>query len=70
MQTVSDDVVCDIATRQVAEAKLAFEALPPRQVKGAVEPVAVFRPRGQRRTRAPAGRWSVGLTSASCSPRG
>ena len=53
MQTVSDDVVCDIATRQVAEAKLAFEALPPRQVKGAVEPVAVFRPRGQRRTRAP-----------------
>ena len=53
MQTVSDDVVCDIATRQVAEAKLAFEALPPRRVKGAVEPIVVFRPRGQRRTRAP-----------------
>ena len=52
MQT-ADDVVCDIATRQAAEAKLAFEALPPRRVKGWVEPVAVFRPRGQRRTRAP-----------------
>jgi class 3 adenylate cyclase/tetratricopeptide (TPR) repeat protein len=52
MQTAPDDVVCDGATRQVAEAKLAFEALPPRRVKGVAEPVAVFRPGGERRARA------------------
>jgi class 3 adenylate cyclase/tetratricopeptide (TPR) repeat protein len=52
MQTAPDDVVCDDATRQVAEAKLTFEALPPRRVKGVAEPVAVFRPQGERRARA------------------
>ena len=46
MQTAPDDVVCDGATRQAAQAKLAFEALPPRPVKGVAEPVAAFRPAG------------------------
>jgi class 3 adenylate cyclase/tetratricopeptide (TPR) repeat protein len=59
MQTALDDLVCDRATYQVAEAKLAFERLPPRQVKGVAEPVAVFRPRGLRPARAP-GRSLVG----------
>jgi class 3 adenylate cyclase/tetratricopeptide (TPR) repeat protein len=53
MQTALDDVVCDTATRQAAEAKLAFEALPPRRVKGVAEPIAVFRPGGVSPTRAP-----------------
>jgi predicted ATPase len=52
MQTAPDEVVCDYATRQVAEAKLTFEALPPRRVKGVALPVAVFRPGGERRARA------------------
>jgi class 3 adenylate cyclase len=59
MQTALDDLVCDRATYQVAEAKLAFERLPPRRVKGVAEPVAVFRPRGLRPTRA-SGRSLVG----------
>jgi class 3 adenylate cyclase len=52
MQTALDDIICDTATRQVAEAKLTFEALPARRVKGRAEPVAVFRPGGERRARA------------------
>jgi class 3 adenylate cyclase/tetratricopeptide (TPR) repeat protein len=52
MQTAPDDIVCDAATRQAAEAKLAFEALPPRRVRGVTEPIAVFRPGGHRRARA------------------
>ena len=52
MQAANDELVCDAATRQATEAKLAFEALPPRRLKGWPEPVAVFRPRGQGRTRA------------------
>jgi class 3 adenylate cyclase/tetratricopeptide (TPR) repeat protein len=59
MSTALDDVVCDRATHQGAEAKLAFERLPPRRVKGVADPVAVFRPRGLRPTRAP-GRSLVG----------
>jgi len=57
MQTASDDVVCDAATQQAAEAKLAFEALPPRQMKGLAEPVPAFRPSGHGR--ASARSWSV-----------
>jgi class 3 adenylate cyclase/tetratricopeptide (TPR) repeat protein len=53
MQTAADDVVCDRATQQEAQAKLAFEELPPRRVKGWAEPVAVFRPGGLSRARAP-----------------
>jgi class 3 adenylate cyclase/tetratricopeptide (TPR) repeat protein len=61
MQTALDDVVCDGATRQEAEAKLAFEGLPPRRVKGWAEPIAVFRPGGLSRARTPS-RSLVGRT--------
>ena len=53
MQAADDELVCDAATRQATQAKLAFEALPPRRLKGWAEPVAVFRPRGQSLARAP-----------------
>jgi class 3 adenylate cyclase len=59
MQTALDDVVCDAATRQIAGAKLAFQELPARRVKGVAEPVAVFRPGGHSQARA-AGRSLVG----------
>jgi class 3 adenylate cyclase/tetratricopeptide (TPR) repeat protein len=52
MQSADDELVCDAATQQATKAKFAFEALPPRSLKGWAEPVAVFSPRGQRRTRA------------------
>ena len=55
MQAADDELVCDAATRQATQAKLAFEALPPRRLKGWKEPVAVFRPRGQRLARPPIG---------------
>ena len=51
MQAADDELVCDAATRQATEAKFALEALPPRRLKGWSEPVAVFRPHGQRLTR-------------------
>ena len=53
MQAADDELVCDAATRQATQAKLAFEALPPRRLKGWPQPVAVFRPRGQRLARPP-----------------
>jgi hypothetical protein len=61
MQTAVDDVVCDAATQQVAEGKLAFEGLPARRVKGVAEPIAVFRPGALSRARAPS-RSLVGRT--------
>lgn len=57
MHTAVDDVVCDAATQQAAEAKLVFEALPPRPMKGWAEPVPVFRPRGPSLARPRS--WSV-----------
>ncbi|HKQ02404.1 MAG TPA: AAA family ATPase, partial [Actinomycetes bacterium] len=60
MQTALDDVICDRATHQAAGAKLAFERLAPRRVKGVAEPVAVFRPRGLRSSREAPGRSLVG----------
>jgi class 3 adenylate cyclase/tetratricopeptide (TPR) repeat protein len=53
MQAANDELVCDAATRQATQAKFAFEALSPRRLKGWAEPVAVFRPCGQRLIRAP-----------------
>jgi class 3 adenylate cyclase/tetratricopeptide (TPR) repeat protein len=53
MQGANDELVCDAATRHATQAKFAFEALSPRRLKGWAEPVAVFRPSGQRLTRAP-----------------
>ena len=55
MQAADDELVCDAATRQATEAKLAFEALPPRRLKGWAQPVSVFRPRGQSLARPPSG---------------
>jgi class 3 adenylate cyclase/tetratricopeptide (TPR) repeat protein len=52
MQAANDEFVCDAATRQAAQARFAFEALPPRRLKGWAEPVVFFRPRGQSLTRA------------------
>jgi class 3 adenylate cyclase/tetratricopeptide (TPR) repeat protein len=54
MQLARDDVLCDAPTRQAAEARIGFEALPAVKVKGRVEPIEVSRPRGgalaERRT--------------------
>jgi class 3 adenylate cyclase/tetratricopeptide (TPR) repeat protein len=44
MQAAPDDILCDAATAQAAQGRLAFEALPAITVKGKVEPVAVYRP--------------------------
>lgn len=55
MQAADDELVCDAATRQATEAKLAFEALPPRRLKGWAQPVSVFRPRGQTLATPPSG---------------
>jgi class 3 adenylate cyclase/tetratricopeptide (TPR) repeat protein len=52
MQAADDELVCDAATRQATKAKLAFEALPPRRLKGWAQPVTVFRPAGQNLARA------------------
>jgi len=40
-------ILCDAATYRAARTRLTFETLPPMTVKGKVEPVAVYRPRGQ-----------------------
>jgi tetratricopeptide (TPR) repeat protein len=53
MQAANDELVCDAATQQATQANFAFEAPSPRRLKGWAEPVAIFRPRGQRLTRAP-----------------
>lgn len=37
-------ILCDEATYQAAQARVAFEPLPPVSVKGKAEPVALFRP--------------------------
>jgi hypothetical protein len=52
MQSATDEVVCDAATRQATAARLVFEVLPPRPLKGWPEPVAAFRPRGRSLARA------------------
>lgn len=44
MQAASEDILCDAATAQAAQGRLAFEALPAITVKGKAEPVAVYRP--------------------------
>jgi class 3 adenylate cyclase len=52
MQAADDELLCDAATRQATQAKLAFEAMAPRWLKGWPEPVVVFRPHGQSLARA------------------
>jgi len=46
MQAAPEDILCNTATYQEAQARLTFEVLSPISVKGKLEPVAVHRPRG------------------------
>ncbi len=50
MQAAPDDILCDEATYQAAQTNLRFDTLLPISVKGKAEPVAVYRPQGQRQT--------------------
>src|SRR5262249_47385477 len=47
MQAAPEDILCDAAAYAAAQARLAFDALPPIKVKGKAEPIAIFRPRHQ-----------------------
>ena len=47
MHATSEDIWCDAATYQAAQARFQFEPLPPIAVKGRAESVSVYRPRGQ-----------------------
>jgi class 3 adenylate cyclase len=51
-------ILCDEAVHQAAGDRLMFEALPPIRVKGKDEPIAVYRPTGEKRH---AARRRVGL---------
>jgi class 3 adenylate cyclase len=53
MQAANNELICDAATQQATQAKFTFKTLSPRSLKGWAEPVATFRPRGQRLTKAP-----------------
>ncbi|MBP7690824.1 MAG: AAA family ATPase [Anaerolineales bacterium] len=53
-------VLCDAATQDLAQARVEFEGLPPLIVKGKAEPVAVCRPRRERRRAAHADGGLVG----------
>ena len=48
MQAADGGILCDEAVVQGAQAHLAFDALPPVQVKGRTDPVPVYRPTGER----------------------
>ncbi len=43
-ELAQDAILCDAATCQAAQARVAFETLPPLSVQGYTEPVAVYRP--------------------------
>ena len=49
MQAATDGMLCDEAIYQAAQARLIFAPLPAIRVKGKVEPVAVYRPTGEKR---------------------
>src|SRR3712207_8634854 len=44
-------ILCDEATFQAAQARIAFETLPPVAVKGKAEQVAIYRPLGPAQAR-------------------
>ncbi len=48
MQATSDDILCEEATYQAAQLNLAFEPLDPIKVKGKADPVAIYRPLGEK----------------------
>lgn len=47
MQAAANTILCEAATHQAAQRAIDFEALPAIMVKGRVEAVPVFRPRGE-----------------------
>jgi class 3 adenylate cyclase/tetratricopeptide (TPR) repeat protein len=47
MQAAQGSITCDATTYQVAHSRIGFETLPPLQLKGKSETVAVYRPRSQ-----------------------
>lgn len=48
MQAAEDDIFCDEITFLSAQDQIDFEELPPIPVKGKSEPVAIFRPSGEK----------------------
>ena len=48
MQAAANEILCDEEIYQAAQAQIRFEPLPPVIVKGKAQPVAVYRPVGQR----------------------
>jgi class 3 adenylate cyclase/tetratricopeptide (TPR) repeat protein len=49
MQAATDGMLCDEAIYRTAQARLVFAPLPAITVKGKIEPVAVYRPTGEKR---------------------
>ena len=49
MQAATDGMLCDEAIYRTAQARLVFAPLPAIKVKGKIEPVAVYRPTGEKR---------------------
>ncbi len=48
MQAATEGILCDEAVYEGAREHLAFQALPPIQVKGKAEPIPVYRPSGDQ----------------------
>jgi class 3 adenylate cyclase/tetratricopeptide (TPR) repeat protein len=53
MAEATDDILCDEATSAGAKARIEFETLAPRKVRGRTEPVPMFRPRRRSTPAAP-----------------
>ncbi len=53
MAEATDDVLCDETTQAGGKARLDFDVLPPRKVRGRTETVALFRPRQRSASAAP-----------------
>jgi len=49
MQAAPGGILCDAATYEAAQARIAFESLSPIAVKGKTRPVTVYRPLGEKR---------------------
>jgi class 3 adenylate cyclase/tetratricopeptide (TPR) repeat protein len=60
MQAAGEGVLCDAATRDAAQQRIAFTRLDPLALKGMSEPVAVYRPFGRTSPAAPNSRRLLG----------
>ncbi len=49
MQTANEGILCDESVYQATQNRLVFDSLPPILLKGFQEPVAVFRPTGEKK---------------------